>query len=120
MTQKAKNLKGRLGEEIAAEYLKKKKYQLLSQNIRLPFGEIDLLVQDGQSIVLVEVKTKDLWSFGRPEEQVGPAKRKKLKQLARWVTQQYPQQNLRIDIIAVDLNFNPPKVTHFINAIQGD
>ena len=63
------NLKtGKLGEEIAREYLEKKGCQILEQNVRSKFGEIDLVGKNQKELVLLEVRTKIGDRFGSPEE----------------------------------------------------
>ena len=52
------NLVGAWGEEIAAEYLRKKRYKLLAAGYRCRFGEIDLIVSDRKYLVFVEVKLR--------------------------------------------------------------
>lgn len=63
------NLKtGKLGEAIAREYLEKKGYQILEQNVRSKFGEIYLVGKNRKELVVVEVRTKIGDRFGSPEE----------------------------------------------------
>lgn len=108
---------GNLGEKIARKYLQKNKIKILKRNFRSPVGEIDLLARDKEDIVLVEVKTKSGTAFGHPTEMVNYYKQRKLIQLARYCQKLYPQANIRIDVIAVDLSVEPPKVEHFENAV---
>lgn len=49
---------GYLGETLAKNFLEKKGYACLAQNYTIPGGEIDLIMQDGETLVFVEVKTK--------------------------------------------------------------
>ena len=51
-------LKGRSGEEIAAEYLKKHGYEILDKNFTTEIGEIDIVAAHGGYIVFVEVKAR--------------------------------------------------------------
>ncbi len=50
---------GYLGESIARQYLEKKGYKCLEQNFCIKGGEIDLIMQDKETLVFVEVKTKE-------------------------------------------------------------
>ena len=61
---------GKRGEDIALAELLKKGYRLLTRNFRNKFGEIDLVMEDGQTVVFVEVKTRVGEEFGLPEEEV--------------------------------------------------
>ena len=64
---------GRLGEQTAARALQKMGCRLLAMNYRTRFGEIDLIVQDGDTTVFVEVKTRKDASFAEAAEAVTPA-----------------------------------------------
>jgi putative endonuclease len=61
---------GRLGERLAERHLIDQGARLLERNYRKDFGEIDLLVEDQGELVAVEVKTRDVEDFVRPEEVV--------------------------------------------------
>lgn len=69
---------GKLGEELALEALKKNRYRILEQNYRCPWGEIDLIARDGNTLVFVEVKTRSSSLFGSPLHSVGRSKQRKL------------------------------------------
>ena len=94
---------GKLGENLAAEYLQNKGYQILRQNFRAGKGEIDLIAQTPEGcLVFVEVKTRALDGFGGPEEAVD---RKKQDIIARtagsFMEQTGHEGELRFDIISV-------------------
>ena len=69
---------GDLGEEVAVNYLKKKGYKILKRQFKSKFGEIDIIVSKGESLVLVEVKTRKSNEFGVPEEAVNERKLEKI------------------------------------------
>ena len=52
-------LKGKYGEWIAALYLQLKGYEILEKRFKTPVGEIDLLARKGQTLIAVEVKTRN-------------------------------------------------------------
>lgn len=114
----ARKALGKSGEDLASEYLESIGYKLLERNYRIKIGEIDIIAQNGDFIVLVEVKTKRFLGQGRPEEEVDYFKQKKLRLLARSLEQIYPNQNIRIDVVAVDMTENPAKINHIINAVE--
>ena len=105
---------GQSGEDLALEYLQKKHYHLIERNLRLFCGEIDLLMQDGQTLVIVEVKTKSNTNLGLAEEEVDYHKQKKLLTLARALICQFPHQSVRIDVVAI----NNGQINHVINAVE--
>lgn len=117
---------GRLGEDVAARHLREKGFRLLGRNLRLSFGEVDILAEDpdGTTVVLVEVKTRRV----DPDHRTPPAeaaitadKSRKLvalasalKRLNRW-----QDRPMRIDVIAVDLaEGGPAAVRHHPNAVK--
>lgn len=114
MTHDRKAL-GKYGEDLAREYLEKKGYKFLKQNLRLFCGEIDLLMEDGKDLVICEVKTKSSDEFGAPQEEVDFFKKKKLVQLGKALWQLYPEHSIRIDVVAVD---GEDKIDHIINAVE--
>src|SRR5258706_16295811 len=56
---------GDIGEQLALEHLERLGYELITRNHRTRWGEIDLVVHDGRSLVFVEVKTRRASSEGR-------------------------------------------------------
>ncbi|MCX6806997.1 MAG: YraN family protein [Candidatus Berkelbacteria bacterium] len=111
-----KNL-GKSGEDLATLFLQKKGFKILGRNIRLKFGEIDILAQDNKDIVLVEVKTKTGDQYGEPVDEIDFFKKKKLWQLARALSQKYPDKNIRIDVISVKIQ-KEVKIEHIVNALE--
>ncbi len=96
---------GEWGEELAAEYLKKRGYRILVRNFRVKFGEIDLVARDKDCICFIEVKTRR--SYDAPQEAVSWRKQRKLTRVA----QAYLKQNhknidvrSRFDVIAIEEN----------------
>lgn len=81
---------GRLGEKIAAEYLKNKGYKILEKNFKNPLGrrlgEIDIIARKGKEVVFVEVKTKKPGRFegAPPEERITPSKLHKLNKAGQF------------------------------------
>jgi len=109
---------GNEGEELATDFLVKNKYEILGRNINFKVGEVDILAQDKNSIVIVEVKTVRGAGFGLAQELVRYKKQKKLKLLARTLCQKFPDKTIRIDVIGVDFSDGEPKIEHIINAVN--
>lgn len=110
---------GRCGENEATKYLISLGYKILKRNLELLCGEIDILAQDGRTLVIVEVKTVRGAGFGLAQDLVRRKKQEKLCLLAHSLSQEYPDKTIRIDVIGVDLS-NPekPKIEHLINAVM--
>ncbi|TMR21000.1 YraN family protein [Nonomuraea turkmeniaca] len=65
---------GKQGEQIAVIYLEAKGMKILERNWRCRYGEIDIIAEDGPTLVVVEVKTRSSRSHGTALESVNPAK----------------------------------------------
>ncbi len=88
MKKKDTKIVGSLGEDIACTYLVRKGFKILERNYRCAIGEIDIVAMKDQVVHIVEVKALSCSSLAtshreyRPEEQVHPAKLRKLVRLA--------------------------------------
>ena len=100
-----KDALGRAGEDRAARYFEQHGYTVLDRNWRCRAGEIDLVVADRRSLVVVEVKTRRGEGFGHPFEAIDARKRVRLWRLAvEWVAAHrdvMQGRRLRIDAIGV-------------------
>jgi putative endonuclease len=93
---------GSWGEALAAEYLQKKKYQLLAVGYRCRFGEIDLIVKDKKNLVFVEVKLRKTADFAAAREYVNRAKQDRLRVTASMYLSQNPTKlQPRFDVIEI-------------------
>jgi putative endonuclease len=75
--------KGRDAEHQAAVFLQQQKLKLLEKNYRCRFGEIDLIMQDGNMVVFVEVRMRTSNQFGGAAASITTAKQVKLARAAR-------------------------------------
>ena len=74
---------GRTGEDLALAHLERLGYALVARNHRTRWGEIDLVVHDGQALVFVEVKTRRATGPGRgPWEALHERKRAQVRRMA--------------------------------------
>jgi putative endonuclease len=74
---------GRTGEDLALAHLERLGYALVARNHRTRWGEIDLVVHDGQTLVFVEVKTRRANATGRsPWESLHPRKCRQVRRMA--------------------------------------
>ncbi len=103
---KIANPTGRLGEDLAAEFLQKKGYSILERNFRKGYGEIDIVALKDKILVFVEVKTRTSNVYGTPLEGITPKKLKELIQTALFYKHSHRglPESLRIDAISVSLH----------------
>lgn len=99
----AKDVLGKRGEALAAEYLQGAGMQLVDQNWRCSQGEIDLVLSDGAELVFVEVKTRSSTAFGHPLEAITMGKLARLRRLAAAWCAAHPGSHglIRIDAVAI-------------------
>jgi len=97
---------GKLGEEAARKFLKKRGYRIRETGFRCRHGEIDIIAQKKDYLVFVEVRTKSNLDFGTPEESITQAKKERL--IASSLTYTSTHQDLpplwRIDVVAIELD----------------
>lgn len=102
---------GQKGESLAVDYLKSQRYKILEQNVRSPFGEIDIVAKDKKTLVFVEVKTRRSRQYGPPEESITYAKKTKLMHLGEWylAVHRIKGKPVRFDVLAIEL-FDEEKI----------
>lgn len=97
---------GRAGEAAAEAFLVDAGMRLVERDVRLSNGQIDLVMLDGRSLVVVEVKARRGGDYGPPQEAVTRRKLAKLRELAQTYRSLHPRvgSGLRIDVVAVAMN----------------
>ena len=117
------NLRGAWGEAVAAEYLRKKHYNLVAAGYRSRFGEIDLIVSNRKYLVFVEVKLRKSGSFAKAMEFVDRKKQDRIRVTASMYLSQNPTQlQPRFDVIEIyapdGMETNRPEIRHMEDAFQ--
>jgi putative endonuclease len=95
---------GVYGERVAERHLVGQGMTLLDRNWRCDEGELDLVLRDGDVLVVCEVKTRSSEDYGTPHEAVDDTKLDRLRRLAgRWMVDHGLTRvpDLRIDLVAV-------------------
>ncbi len=102
-TAASKQAVGAYGETVAARHLAEAGLRVLERNWRCHEGEIDLVLRDGDVLVVCEVKTRTSDACGSPHEAVSPAKLDRLRRLGqRWADDHgLRPPETRIDVVAV-------------------
>jgi putative endonuclease len=100
---KAKDELGRLGEQLAADFLDRAGLRLLDRNWRCLDGEIDIVALEGRTLVICEVKTRLTNRYGTPLEAISARKRVRLRKLAVGWVQAHGlfYEEIRIDVVGV-------------------
>ena len=111
---------GMEGETLATELLEKLGYTIIQRRYRTRFGEIDIVSEDGGTVVFVEVKTKTDCSFSDPVESVTKQKQRRLVSMAEQYASYHRLDNTpcRFDVITVDTSVAPVRITHYKDAFR--
>lgn len=109
--------RGRAGEALAEAYLVLVGCRTVARNTRLGGVEVDLVVEEGATLVLVEVRLRTREDFGGAAATVDARKRERLLRAARALEQQGARR-LRVDVVAVDVNAGGARITHYRNAVM--
>jgi putative endonuclease len=111
---------GRFGEDLACTELAQRGYAILARRYRTRYGEIDIVARDGDTIVIVEVKTRVGKAFGGGAAAVT---RFKQHQMMRMGTDYLARRRLtgspcRFDVVEVDLEAAEPRIEIYRNAFD--
>ena len=117
------NLLGAWGEATAAEYLRKKRYEVVAAGYRCRFGEIDLIVKDRKFLVFVEVKLRKNSDFAQAMEFVDRRKQDRIRITASMYLSQNPTVlQPRFDVIEIyapeGMVTRRPEIRHMEDAFQ--
>ena len=116
-----KNL-GQRGEAAAERYLKRRGYKVLARGDRFGPGELDLVMLDRNTIVFVEVKTRQSHDAGHPAEAVDDVKQRKLTRLAVTFLKRHGllERPARFDVVAITWPADQwfPTIEHIRNAFE--
>lgn len=109
----APHARGRQAENLACEFLQKRKLKLLTRNFRCATGEIDLIMQDDDTLVFVEVRARRNDLYGRGADTVDKRKQAKLSATAALYLQAQGQKNIqtcRFDVVSISFAHEPPGI----------
>jgi putative endonuclease len=122
MEQDARRSLGRRGEDVAAEHLRRRGFEIVERNYRTRWGELDLIAFDGQTLVFCEVKTRRSSTPGtRPFDSLHERKRAQVRRMARqWLAERMQRgfaRKLRFDAIGV--TFGPEGALASLDHLEG-
>ena len=108
---------GKLGEELAVEFLEKNGYSILETNWTFQKAEIDIIAKKENTLAVVEVKTRSSIDFGLPQDFVNPKKIQLLvKAINEYVISNDLEVEVRFDIIALHREDKGFKIEHLEDA----
>ena len=110
---------GHNAENRACEHLGRHGLTLIERNYRAPFGEIDLIMQDQQTVVFVEVRYRRSQEYGTPAETIDRRKQAKLRATAAHYLQRHKsaaRRPCRFDVVAVSGSAGEERIQWLPNA----
>ena len=108
------NETGKAGEEMAAKYLLENGYDILERNWKHKHYEIDIIAKKGNTLSIVEVKTRTGNFFGEPEEGVSKKQERFLAHAAdHYILSKDLHVECRYDIVSITM-FNGRHELKFI------
>ena len=112
-----KHILGKKGEKLAADHLLKNNFTILEKNWRFLKAEIDLIVQKGEFIVFVEVKTRTTNEYGEPESFVSNQQQKMIISAAHeYITKNGVELEARFDVISIITGGKQEELDHIEDA----
>lgn len=108
---------GKLGEELAVDFLEKNGYEILETNWTFQKAEVDIIALKNNILAVVEVKTRSTIEFGLPQEFVKPKKIQLLvKAINEYVNKNDLDVKVRFDIVAIHKENNNYNIEHIEEA----
>lgn len=97
---------GKFGEDLALKTIRNLGYHCICRNYTCPLGEIDLIAEDGDTLVFVEIKTRKGKTVGYAKEAVDARKRRKLSKVALAYMKANDRNDVksRFEVVAINIS----------------
>ena len=107
---------GRKGEDLALAYLQQKGFRPVTRNFRRTHGEIDLIMEDGNTLVFIEVKSRTNRRYGEPKDAVTPFKQRHIQYTAKsfLYAHHITGRSIRFDVVEVMIHKDGNVLFHHI------
>jgi len=107
---------GRRGEDLAHRFLRREGYIVVARNYRLPSGDgkADIVAWERDTLVIVEVKSRESADYGPPDRAIDPEKLRHMRRVALEYGRktETPWERIRFDVVTVLLG-DPPELNLF-------
>ena len=109
---------GKIGENLAVDYLKKNNYKIIQRNFECKSGEIDIIAIDlnvsPNEIVFFEVKTRTNNKYGKPIDAVNQIKQKHIYKATKYYLyiKGFESEYIRLDAIEIYIKNNKYYINH--------
>lgn len=115
-----KKEKGKFFQEVAEEYLKRKKYKIIDRNFSWKKGEIDIIAEKDDKIIFIEVRSKEGDEI-KGYETVDLRKQKRIIETAKFYLESknlYGKKDVRFDVISINLKDEEVELEHIDDAFR--
>ena len=112
---------GSVGEDLASAALAARGYAILERRYTTERGEIDIIAEDGETLVFVEVRARATGEFGRAAESITDAKKRQVVRMATeyLARHQITNRPCRFDVVAIDEALGPdPRIAIYPGAFD--
>ena len=115
-----RKITGNKAEDQACQFLQEKGLKLKQRNFATKLGEVDLIMQDGDSLVFIEVRYRKNSDFGGAAMSVTPKKQQRIIKAALAYQQKHaPQSSMRFDVVAIEGEGKNRQINWIDNAFYG-
>ena len=120
MSDDARQILGKLGEDLACAELARRGYAILDRRYRTKFGEIDIVAREGEVTVFIEVKTRVGDHFGGGADALTGWKQQRLTQMAvdYLARHRLHDRPCRFDVVAIDIEDGQPRIQVYAHAFD--
>lgn len=109
-------IRGEKSEQLACDYLLKQGLQLIDKNFQCKYGELDLIMKDSESLVIVEVRFRKSNKYGGALESITPKKQSRIVATTQYYLSTHKVNSpVRFDVVAMS---NDTDINWIKNAFQ--
>ena len=108
-------------ERLACEYLQQRGLKLITGNYGIKAGEVDLIMNDGETLVFIEVRYRRHQQWASAEESVTPTKQRRISKAAAAYLKRHKLTDrcyCRFDVVAINGSLTPPRINWIQDAFQ--
>ena len=120
MSDDARQILGKLGEDLACAELERRGYAILERRYRTKFGEIDIVAREDGTTVFVEVKTRVGEQFGGGAEALTAWKQRRITQMAvdYLARHRLHDRPCRFDVVTIEMGGGEPRIQVYAHAFD--
>ena len=120
MSDNARQILGKLGEDLACAELERLGYAVLDRRYRTKFGEIDIVASEGGTTVFIEVKTRVGEQFGGGAEALTAWKQRRITQMAvdYLARHRLHDRPCRFDVVTIEMEGGQPRIQVYAHAFD--